>query len=99
MAIVDRIRYFPVSCQSFSLSHLSDNLVNSGFAANMVVMDVPIIAWRLQMGSAFIPAMPLLLGVYFCPEVNSSLLKPNLTDPLCTRVPVSSLVHEEGPLS
>ncbi|EJD03080.1 uncharacterized protein FOMMEDRAFT_123257 [Fomitiporia mediterranea MF3/22] len=39
-----------------------------GFAANMVVMDVPVIAWRLQLGSAFIPAMPLLIGIYFCPE-------------------------------
>ena len=26
------------------------------------------IAWRLQLGSAFIPAVPLVVGVYFCPE-------------------------------
>lgn len=26
------------------------------------------IAWRLQFGSAFIPAVPLLIGTYFCPE-------------------------------
>ena len=26
------------------------------------------IAWRLQLGSAFIPAVPLVIGVYFCPE-------------------------------
>jgi hypothetical protein len=26
------------------------------------------IAWRLQLGSAFIPAVPLVLGVWFCPE-------------------------------
>lgn len=25
------------------------------------------IAWRLQLGSAFIPAIPLLFGIYFCP--------------------------------
>lgn len=30
--------------------------------------DVGAIAWRLQLGSAFIPAVPLVLGVYFCPE-------------------------------
>jgi hypothetical protein len=26
------------------------------------------IAWRLQLGSAFIPAVPLMLGIWFCPE-------------------------------
>ena len=26
------------------------------------------ISWRLQFGSAFIPAVPLWIGVYFCPE-------------------------------
>jgi hypothetical protein len=35
-----------------------------GFAANVVVKDIPRIAWRLQLGSAFIPAVPLVLGIY-----------------------------------
>ncbi|PGH18061.1 hypothetical protein AJ79_00688 [Helicocarpus griseus UAMH5409] len=39
-----------------------------GFSANLAVKDVPVIAWRLQLGSAFIPAVPLALGVFFCPE-------------------------------
>ena len=39
-----------------------------GFAANLVVAGVPTIAWRLQVGSAFIPAVPLVLSIYFCPE-------------------------------
>ena len=26
------------------------------------------IAWRLQLGSAFIPAVPLVMGIYYCPE-------------------------------
>ncbi|KAG9237233.1 MFS sugar transporter-like protein [Amylocarpus encephaloides] len=39
-----------------------------GFCANLVVANVPHIAWRLQLGSAFIPAVPLVIGVYFCPE-------------------------------
>lgn len=39
-----------------------------GFCANLALQDVGDIAWRLQLGSAFIPAIPLLLGVYFCPE-------------------------------
>lgn len=39
-----------------------------GFCANLAVYNVGKIAWRLQLGSAFIPAVPLVLGVYFCPE-------------------------------
>lgn len=40
-----------------------------GTCANLAVKDVPDIAWRLQLGSAFIPAVPLCVGIYFCPEV------------------------------
>ncbi|KAJ5808285.1 hypothetical protein N7474_009554 [Penicillium riverlandense] len=39
-----------------------------GFSANLAVMNTGAISWRLQLGSAFIPAVPLLVGVYFCPE-------------------------------
>lgn len=39
-----------------------------GFCANLAVYNVGAIAWRLQLGSAMIPAIPLLVGVYFCPE-------------------------------
>ena len=39
-----------------------------GFTANLAVYNVGDIAWRLQLGSAFIPAVPLVVGVYFCPE-------------------------------
>lgn len=39
-----------------------------GTCANLAVAKVGSIGWRLQLGSAFIPAVPLLLGVYFCPE-------------------------------
>ncbi|KAK0523978.1 hypothetical protein OC835_006078 [Tilletia horrida] len=39
-----------------------------GFAANVIVADTGRIAWRLQLGSAFIPALPLALFIYFCPE-------------------------------
>ncbi|KOS17267.1 Polyol transporter 5 [Escovopsis weberi] len=39
-----------------------------GTCANLAVGKTGDIAWRLQLGSAFIPAVPLLLGTYFCPE-------------------------------
>ncbi|KIW63879.1 hypothetical protein PV04_08849 [Phialophora macrospora] len=48
-----------------------------GFAANLVVYRVGSIAWRLQIGSAFIPAVPLALLVYFCPESPRWLMKKN----------------------
>ncbi|KAF2797822.1 MFS transporter [Melanomma pulvis-pyrius CBS 109.77] len=39
-----------------------------GTCANLAVKDTGKISWRLQFGSALLPALPLLLGVYFCPE-------------------------------
>ena len=39
-----------------------------GTSANLAVKDAGAIAWRLQLGSAFIPAVPLVIGVLFCPE-------------------------------
>lgn len=39
-----------------------------GFCANLALYQVGSIAWRLQLGSAFLPAVPLVLGIYFCPE-------------------------------
>lgn len=39
-----------------------------GTCANLAVKDTGNISWRLQLGSAFIPAVPLAIGVFFCPE-------------------------------
>lgn len=39
-----------------------------GLSANLAVLNTGAIAWRLQLGSAFIPAVPLILTVYLCPE-------------------------------
>ncbi|RVX71853.1 hypothetical protein B0A52_04252 [Exophiala mesophila] len=46
-----------------------------GTCANLAVKDTGRISWRLQLGSAFIPAIPLVLGIYFCPESPRWLLK------------------------
>ncbi|PSN67775.1 hypothetical protein BS50DRAFT_348632 [Corynespora cassiicola Philippines] len=48
-----------------------------GFCANLAVYRVGDIAWRLQIGSAFIPAVPLTLGIYFCPESPRWYIKKN----------------------
>lgn len=39
-----------------------------GFCANLAVAKVGKIAWRLQLGSAMIPAIPLILFIFLCPE-------------------------------
>lgn len=46
-----------------------------GTCANLAVKDIGDIAWRLQFGSAFIPAVPLVLGIYFTPESPRWLMK------------------------
>lgn len=46
-----------------------------GFSANVIVKDIPKIAWRLELGSAFIPAFVLAAGIYFCPESPRWLMK------------------------
>ncbi|KAJ5043105.1 uncharacterized protein L3040_004490 [Drepanopeziza brunnea f. sp. 'multigermtubi'] len=46
-----------------------------GFAANVIVKDTGKIAWRLQLGSAFIPSFILMVGIWFCPESPRWLMK------------------------
>lgn len=46
-----------------------------GFTANVIVKDTGDIAWRLQLGSAFIPSLVLGLGIFFCPESPRWLMK------------------------
>ncbi|TEB24574.1 hypothetical protein FA13DRAFT_1305986 [Coprinellus micaceus] len=48
-----------------------------GFSANLALQGTGSIAWRLEMGAAFIPAVPLMIGVYFCPESPRWLMKKN----------------------
>lgn len=46
-----------------------------GTCANLAVIGAGKNTWRLQLGSAFIPAVPLVLGIYFCPESPRWLIK------------------------
>jgi MFS family permease len=39
-----------------------------GYSANLALAHTGKIAWRLQLGSAMLPAIPLLAGIYFTPE-------------------------------
>ncbi|KAL8289990.1 hypothetical protein RQP46_002929 [Phenoliferia psychrophenolica] len=48
-----------------------------GYVANVAVADTGKISWRLQLGSAFIPAVPLACGILFCPESPRWLMGKN----------------------
>ncbi|TVY73547.1 Polyol transporter [Lachnellula suecica] len=48
-----------------------------GYSANLAVVHAGKITWRLQLGSAFIPALPLLFLIYLCPESPRWLMKKN----------------------
>ncbi|KDN62205.1 hypothetical protein CSUB01_00910 [Colletotrichum sublineola] len=51
--------------------------IMAGTAANLAVARTGDIAWRLQLGSAFIPAIPLALLIYVCPESPRWYIKKN----------------------
>jgi sugar porter (SP) family MFS transporter len=46
-----------------------------GFSANLILFQIGKNAWRLQLGSAFLPAVPLTLLIFLCPESPRWLLK------------------------
>jgi len=46
-----------------------------GTCANLVFVHSGALAWRFQFASAFVPAVPLVLGVWFCAESPRWLLK------------------------
>ncbi|MCJ1386804.1 hypothetical protein MMC17_009932 [Xylographa soralifera] len=48
-----------------------------GVSFNLAVWNTGIYVWRLQLGSAAIPAIPLVLGIYFCPESPRWYIKKN----------------------
>lgn len=48
-----------------------------GTASNLVLGHVGPIAWRLQLGSAFIPAIPLMVLIFMCPESPRWYMKKN----------------------
>lgn len=48
-----------------------------GTTANLALFKVGKIAWRLQLGSALLPAIPLLILIPFCPESPRWLMKKN----------------------
>ncbi|KAF3045760.1 hypothetical protein E8E11_002009 [Didymella keratinophila] len=45
------------------------------FSANLVVVNTGDIAWRLQLRSACIPAVPLIIGIFFAPKSPRWLIK------------------------
>lgn len=66
-----------------------------GFLANLAVYNTGVIAWRLQIGSAFIPAVPLAIGIYFCPGMATP---PMETVRLLIFTRITALVYQEAPI-
>ncbi|KAM5355620.1 hypothetical protein ACJ41O_002266 [Fusarium nematophilum] len=48
-----------------------------GTCANVIATKIGHNVWRYQLGSAFIPAVPLLFLIYFCPESPRWYMKKN----------------------
>jgi sugar porter (SP) family MFS transporter len=48
-----------------------------GTSANLAVWNMGDDAWRYQLGSAIIPAIPLVILIYFCPESPRWYIKKN----------------------
>ncbi|THX54519.1 hypothetical protein D6D06_05471, partial [Aureobasidium pullulans] len=46
-----------------------------GFSTNLIFMDVGRLAWRFRLSAAFVPAMPLLVLIWLCPESPRWLMK------------------------
>lgn len=66
----------PQNCREIHANeHIS--YLYSGFSANLAVYQVPDIGWRLQLGSAFIPAVPLLILIWWAPESPRWYIKQN----------------------
>jgi hypothetical protein len=49
-----------------------------GFSANLALANIKQLAWRLQMASAFLPAIPLMAVIFCCPESPRFLMKKGL---------------------
>jgi len=48
-----------------------------GSTANLALVGTGNNEWRLELASAFIPAVPLVIGIYFCPESPRWYVKKN----------------------
>ena len=44
---------------------------SSGFCSNLIFYRIGDLAWRFQLGAAFVPAVPVLFLVWFCPGMKS----------------------------
>jgi hypothetical protein len=45
-----------------------------GFCSNLIWYRIGDLAWRFQLAAAFVPAIPVVIFVWFCPGKYSSIL-------------------------
>ncbi|THX81268.1 hypothetical protein D6D05_04235 [Aureobasidium pullulans] len=81
-----KISTIPIYSAEVSPANLRGGIVTSfqlwvafgillGFSTNLIFMDVGRLAWRFQLSAAFVPAMPLLVLIWLCPESPRWLMK------------------------
>ncbi|CAI7634017.1 unnamed protein product [Penicillium bialowiezense] len=81
-----KISTIPVFSAEISPASIRGGLVTSfqlwvafgifiGFCSNLIFFRVGDLAWRFQLGAAFVPAIPVLFLVWFCPESPRWLMK------------------------
>jgi hypothetical protein len=46
-----------------------------GFSSNLIFMNIGRLAWRFQLAAAFVPAVPLMVLIWLCPESPGWLMK------------------------
>lgn len=46
-----------------------------GFSSNLIFMNIGRLAWRFQLAAAFVPAVPLMVLIWLCPESPRWLMK------------------------
>jgi hypothetical protein len=54
-----------------------NSFIYRGFCSNLIFYRIGRLAWRFQLAAAFVPAVPILLFVWLCPESPRWLLKKN----------------------
>ncbi|KAJ5672144.1 hypothetical protein N7507_001271 [Penicillium longicatenatum] len=81
-----KISTIPVFSAEISPASIRGGLVTSfqlwvafgtlvGFCSNLIFYRVGRLAWRFQLGAAFVPAVPVLFFVWLCPESPRWLMK------------------------
>jgi hypothetical protein len=69
---------------------------SSGFCSNLIFFRIGDLAWRFQLGAAFVPAVPVLFLVWFCPGMKDLGFSHYSSLMIASRIP--EMAYEKAPL-